>query len=154
MNFVSHRLLISSRSAPLIWRSLAVAVAKPRAYSSAYEKKLLLWRKDRLEAELIHVNKYLGCFPTEEEEGNKAGDSSHDEATPRASGPWTPKTKGGSGKSNGGGNDQSPTNEEYQDFLASMFDDLHVDIEYDEVYWTDGVAISRTWKDGKWFYEC
>eukprot|EP00956_Cyclotella_meneghiniana_P039060 scaffold164807_cov23-Cyclotella_meneghiniana.AAC.1 len=97
MNIVSQRLLISSfksASSSLIRRSTH------RVFSS-YEKEILLWRRDRLEAELKHVNKYLDCFPEPkiEEVCNKTGDSREngDEATPRprasASGPWMPKSK-------------------------------------------------------------
>eukprot|EP00956_Cyclotella_meneghiniana_P021476 scaffold39209_cov13-Cyclotella_meneghiniana.AAC.1 len=64
INIVSQRLLISSfksASPSLIRRSTH------RVFSS-YEKEILLWRRDRLEAELKHVNKYLESFPEPKEE--------------------------------------------------------------------------------------
>ena len=133
--------------------------------------KLLLWRKDRLEAELRLVNEYLESFPIpgEQVKSNYDVKNSRDDRVINMGNEKSVKPCAGGNihlnttEENKDKEDESDQKMEdmfdeksdhNQDMLANRFD-VYGDgrPETDVVYWTDGLSIRRTWKDGKWFYE-
>ena len=177
MNNLSQRLLIpvTLRSVSVshiqIQRSFTMSKKKGNRSNDSSadhlydEKKLLLWRKDRLEAELRLVNEYLESFPIPGEQVKSNYDvknsrmGNEKSVKPCAGGNihlnTTEENKDKEDESDQKMEDMFDEKSDHnQDMLANRFD-VYGDgrPETDVVYWTDGLSIRRTWKDGKWFYE-
>jgi len=149
--------------------------------NSSYEKKILLWKKDRLEEELSIVNKYLKCYP--EEKGEKSKDplkvAYYKEAVlvtgafdikdelKDLGGRYNRQLKGWVfskkkrdavvklvKESLPAGVDMVDEtvseDDAEQETLALQFDIFSegCPVDNDTVYWTDGLSITRTRKDG------